>query len=90
MNNPWFVASAARVFEVEARAVAALVARLDDNYSEAVRTIIDSTGRVIVCGMGKSGIVGRKIAATLSSTGTPAFFMHPAEAYHGDLGMVQH
>ncbi|MDR6384661.1 KpsF/GutQ family sugar-phosphate isomerase [Paraburkholderia caribensis] len=90
MNNPWFFASAARVFEVEARAVAALVARLDDNYSEAVRTIIDSTGRVIVCGMGKSGIVGRKIAATLSSTGTPAFFMHPAEAYHGDLGMVQH
>ncbi|MBP0596233.1 KpsF/GutQ family sugar-phosphate isomerase [Paraburkholderia sp. LEh10] len=90
MNNPWFVASAARVFEVEARAVAALVARLDDNYSKAVRTIIDSTGRVIVCGMGKSGIVGRKIAATLSSTGTPAFFMHPAEAYHGDLGMVQH
>lgn len=89
MNNPWFVASAARVFEVEARAVAALAARLDDNYSKAVRTIIDSTGRVIVCGMGKSGIVGRKIAATLSSTGTPAFFMHPAEAYHGDLGMVQ-
>ncbi|CAG9262814.1 KpsF/GutQ family sugar-phosphate isomerase [Paraburkholderia caribensis] len=89
MNNPWFVASAARVFEVEARAVAALAARLDDNYSKAVRTIIDSTGRVIVCGMGKSGIVGRKVAATLSSTGTPAFFMHPAEAYHGDLGMVQ-
>ncbi|AFT90125.1 KpsF/GutQ family sugar-phosphate isomerase [Paraburkholderia phenoliruptrix] len=89
MNNPWFVASASRVFDVEARAVAALSARLDDNYSKAVRTIIDSTGRVIVCGMGKSGIVGRKIAATLSSTGTPAFFMHPAEAYHGDLGMVQ-
>ncbi|RKT10521.1 arabinose-5-phosphate isomerase [Paraburkholderia sp. RAU2J] len=89
MSNPGFVASAARVFEVEARAVAALAARLDDNYSKAVRTIIDSTGRVIVCGMGKSGIVGRKIAATLSSTGTPAFFMHPAEAYHGDLGMVQ-
>jgi arabinose-5-phosphate isomerase len=53
-----------------------------------VRIILESTGRVIVCGMGKSGIIGRKIAATLASTGTPAFFMHPGEAYHGDLGMV--
>lgn len=89
MDDSWYIASAGRVFTVEARAVAALAARLDGNYSKAVRAIIESTGRVIVCGMGKSGIVGRKIAATLSSTGTPAFFMHPAEAYHGDLGMVQ-
>lgn len=77
------------MFDIEARAVAALTQRLNDNYAKAVQTMIDSTGRVIVCGMGKSGIIGRKIAATLSSTGTPAFFMHPAEAYHGDLGMVQ-
>lgn len=89
MSGSHYVTSAARVFDIEARAVAALADRLDDNYAKAVQTIIDSAGRVVVCGMGKSGIIGRKIAATLSSTGTPAFFMHPAEAYHGDLGMVQ-
>ncbi|KLU23557.1 arabinose 5-phosphate isomerase [Caballeronia mineralivorans PML1(12)] len=89
MNDSPFIASAGRVFDIEARAVAALAARLDEDYSRAVRTILESTGRVIVCGMGKSGIVGRKIAATLASTGTPAFFMHPGEAYHGDLGMVK-
>lgn len=89
MSGSHYVKSAARVFDIEARAVAALTDRLDDNYAKAVQMIIDSAGRVVVCGMGKSGIVGRKIAATLSSTGTPAFFMHPAEAYHGDLGMVQ-
>jgi arabinose-5-phosphate isomerase len=89
MNDATFIASAGRVFDIEARAVAALSARLDEHYSRAVRTILESSGRVIVCGMGKSGIVGRKIAATLASTGTPAFFMHPGEAYHGDLGMVK-
>jgi arabinose-5-phosphate isomerase len=89
MNDSTFIASAGRVFDIEARAVAALAARLNEDYSRAVRTILESTGRVIVCGMGKSGIVGRKIAATLTSTGTPAFFMHPGEAYHGDLGMVK-
>jgi len=89
MNDATFIASAGRVFDIEARAVAALSARLNEDYSRAVRTILESSGRVIVCGMGKSGIVGRKIAATLASTGTPAFFMHPGEAYHGDLGMVK-
>lgn len=89
MNDATFIASAGRVFDIEARAVAALSARLNEDYSRAVRTILASSGRVIVCGMGKSGIVGRKIAATLASTGTPAFFMHPGEAYHGDLGMVK-
>ena len=89
MNDSTFIVSAGRVFDIEARAVAALAARLDEDYSRAVRTILESSGRVIVCGMGKSGIVGRKIAATLASTGTPAFFMHPGEAYHGDLGMVK-
>jgi arabinose-5-phosphate isomerase len=89
MNDSTFLVSAARVFDIEARAVAALAARLNEDYSRTVRTILESNGRVIVCGMGKSGIVGRKIAATLASTGTPAFFMHPGEAYHGDLGMVK-
>src|SRR5580658_5514195 len=83
-----YIACAKRVFEIEAKSVADLSDRLDDNYPRAVETILKSRGRVIVCGMGKSGIVGHKISATLSSTGTPSFFMHPGEAYHGDLGMV--
>lgn len=83
-----YIASARRVFEIESRSIAELSDRLDDNYSRAVERILHSTGRVIICGMGKSGIVGHKLSATLSSTGTPSFFMHPGEAYHGDLGMV--
>lgn len=83
-----YIASARRVFEIESQSVADLSERLDENYSRAVQTILQSRGRVIVCGMGKSGIVGHKLSATLSSTGTPSFFMHPGEAYHGDLGMV--
>ncbi len=80
--------TARRVLEIEARAVSALAARLDGAFENAVRTVLGCTGRVVVTGMGKSGIVAQKIAATLSSTGTPAFFMHPAEAIHGDLGMI--
>jgi arabinose-5-phosphate isomerase len=82
------IASARRVFQIEAQAVAALAANLDQNFEGAVHALLEADGRAVVCGMGKSGIVGRKIAATLSSTGTPSFFMHPGEAYHGDLGMV--
>lgn len=82
------LASAKRVFELEAQAVADLANRLDGNFSSAVEYILHFGGRTIVCGMGKSGIVGRKISATMASTGTPSFFMHPGEAYHGDLGMV--
>lgn len=82
------IESAREVFEIESRALTRVAARLDASFDEAVETILESSGRVVVCGMGKSGIVGRKIAATLSSTGTPGFFMHPGEAYHGDLGMV--
>jgi arabinose-5-phosphate isomerase len=74
------------VLRTEAAAVAALADRLDERFTRAVQLLLDCTGRVIVTGMGKSGIIGRKIAATLSSTGTPAFFLHPAEAVHGDLG----
>jgi len=79
-----YIASAKRVFEIESRSIADLSGKLDENYSRAVGTILQSHGRVIVCGMGKSGIVGHKLSATLSSTGTPSFFMHPGEAYHGE------
>jgi arabinose-5-phosphate isomerase len=82
------LALARRVLETEAHAILGLVGRLDRRFSQAVLMLRDCTGRVIVTGMGKSGIISRKIAATLSSTGTPAFFMHPAEAIHGDLGML--
>jgi arabinose-5-phosphate isomerase len=73
---------------IEARAVAALVDRLGSDFEKSCRMLLACTGRVVVSGMGKSGHVGGKIAATLASTGTPAFFLHPAEASHGDLGMV--
>jgi arabinose-5-phosphate isomerase len=79
---------AKEVIEIEAAAVKALVKSINRNFEEAVSLIAKCRGRVIVCGMGKTGIVGRKIAATLSSTGTPAIFMHSAEAVHGDLGQV--
>lgn len=80
---------ARKVLQTEAAAVLALVDRLDGQFSRAVELIRHCKGRVIVTGMGKSGIVCRKIAATLASTGTPAFFLHPAEAVHGDLGVIQ-
>jgi arabinose-5-phosphate isomerase len=79
---------ARRTFEIEARAIAGLAARQGDGFASAVRAMLEGRGRVVVMGMGKSGHVGRKIAATLASTGTPAFFVHPGEASHGDLGMV--
>jgi arabinose-5-phosphate isomerase len=79
---------AKRVLRVEAEAVLGVAERLGEEFSRAVETIHESGGRVIVTGMGKSGLVGKKIAATLASTGTPSFFLHPAEACHGDLGMV--
>lgn len=79
---------AKRVLKTEAEAVLSLTERLNSDFERAVEIIFQSKGRVVVTGMGKSGLVGKKIAATLSSTGTPAFFMHPAEASHGDLGMV--
>ena len=80
---------AARTFEIEARALLGLAERQGEAFVQAVQAMLDCRGRVTVMGMGKSGHVGRKIAATLASTGTPAFFVHPAEASHGDLGMVQ-
>ncbi len=79
---------AKRVLKIEADAVSALIEKLNSDFEKAVGIIFSSKGRVVVTGMGKSGLVGKKIAATLASTGTPAFFLHPAEASHGDLGMV--
>ncbi|WP_237673780.1 KpsF/GutQ family sugar-phosphate isomerase [Vreelandella profundi] len=76
-----------QVFEVQARALEATTARLNGAFDQAVNMILETSGRVVVSGMGKSGIIGNKIAATLASTGTPSFAVHPAEAYHGDLGM---
>src|SRR5712675_1373803 len=83
------LALARKVLETEAAAILALVARLDARFVGAVQLLRDCRGRVIVTGMGKSGIICRKIAATLTSTGTAAFFLHPAEATHGDLGVIQ-
>lgn len=76
------------VIQTEAEEITKLSALLTDDFEQAVRTIADSSGKVIVSGMGKSGLIGSKIAATLASTGTPSFFLHPGEAYHGDLGMI--
>jgi len=82
------IARAKETLRIEAAAVEALVPRIDGQFAAAVAMLLDCSGRIIVTGMGKSGIIGRKIAATLMSTGTPAFFLHPAEGVHGDLGMV--
>jgi len=80
--------TARRVLKIEARALADLAERLDERFTRAVDLLFCAEGRVIVTGMGKSGIIGQKISATLSSTGTPSFFLHPAEALHGDLGRL--
>lgn len=84
----WQLAQARTVFSDQAKAVAQLANKLDERFLQAVELIYRTAGHVIVCGMGKSGHVGKKIAATMASTGTPAFFVHPGEAYHGDLGMI--
>src|SRR5688572_2331722 len=81
-------ASGRRVFEIEAQALAAVAERIDGDFSAACKLILASSGRVVCTGMGKSGHIARKIAATLASTGTPAFYVHPGEAGHGDLGMI--
>ncbi|MDU7523699.1 MAG: SIS domain-containing protein, partial [Roseomonas mucosa] len=82
------LAAGRRVLEIEAAGLSALASSLDQRFRDAVALLARTTGRVVVTGMGKSGHVGRKIAATFASTGTPSQFVHPAEASHGDLGMV--
>ena len=88
MTESELVASGVRVLRMEREALAALESRLDSSFAHAVLLIAQSRGRVIVAGVGKSGLIGRKIAATLTSTGTPATFLHPVESVHGDLGIV--
>ena len=88
LTNEELLALAAGVLDIEARAVDTLKERLDEDFIAACELCMETPGRIVVTGMGKSGHVSNKIAATLASTGTPAFFMHPAEASHGDLGMI--
>ena len=83
------LAIARKVLETEAAAILALVDRLDERFERTVQLLLECRGRVILTGMGKSGLICRKIAATLTSIGTPSFFLHPAEAIHGDLGVIQ-
>ena len=88
LTSDQLVALAAEVLDIESRAVDALRSRLDASFAAACELCMDTPGRIVVTGMGKSGHIGNKIAATLASTGTPSFFMHPGEASHGDLGMI--
>ncbi|RBP82504.1 KpsF/GutQ family sugar-phosphate isomerase [Marinomonas rhizomae] len=83
------IESARRTLSTQAQALANLANQVTEEFSKAVRLILASKGRTIICGMGKSGLIGKKIAATFASTGTPSFFLHPGEAFHGDLGMIQ-
>ena len=85
--NP-VIDKAVRCLEQEAEAIRSMVSRLDDTFLRAVQVIRDCKGKIVVTGVGKSGHIGSKIAATLASTGTPAFFLNPLDAYHGDLGML--
>jgi arabinose-5-phosphate isomerase len=89
MAAPSFEQLGREVIELEADALARLAGRIDGQFARACQTVLACTGRVVVTGMGKSGHIGGKIAATLASTGTPSFFVHPGEASHGDLGMIQ-
>lgn len=88
LDNAELLELARETLDIEARAVSRMSSRLDDNFAAACRLCMATPGRVVVTGMGKSGHIASKIAATLASTGTPSFFMHPAEASHGDLGMI--
>ncbi len=82
------VQNAKEVFKIESQSLLDLIDLLTDDFENSVEAILKCKGRVVICGMGKSGIVGKKIAATMASTGTPSFFVHPGEAFHGDLGML--
>ncbi len=87
-NNTGFINIARRVIRIEQTAIDDLAVKLDDSFAQACQTILQSKGRLIITGMGKSGHISNKMAATLASTGTPAYFVHPGEALHGDLGMI--
>lgn len=83
------LAVAKEVIDIEIAGLSFMQQQLTESFEQAVAAIVETSGRVIVCGMGKSGIIGKKIAASFASTGTPSFFMHPGEAFHGDLGMIK-
>ncbi len=89
IHSDVLIESARRTLSIQAQALANLSNQVTEEFAKAVRMILASKGRTIICGMGKSGLIGKKIAATLASTGTPSFFLHPGEAFHGDLGMIQ-
>ncbi|MCF5022290.1 SIS domain-containing protein, partial [Pseudomonas lactis] len=80
---------AKEALRAQATAVSAIADRLGEEFQRAIELILGCKGRVVVCGMGKSGLIGKKMVATFASTGTPSFFLHPAEAFHGDLGMLK-
>lgn len=82
-------AIAKKVFKIESKEILGLCALLTEDFESAIQVVLEMKGKLIISGMGKSGLVGKKIAATLASTGTPSFFLHPGEAYHGDLGMIE-
>ena len=82
------LAVARRVFQTEIESLQQVISQLNEAFDQAVELILNSKGKVIVSGIGKSGLIGKKIVATLSSTGTPAYFLHPSEAFHGDLGII--
>ncbi len=88
MRKEQVIAAAQRVFQVEQQSLQEVSSRLDAHFADAVEKVLAMRGKLVVCGMGKSGHIGKKIAATLASTGTPSFFVHPSEAFHGDLGMI--
>ncbi len=83
-----FLAQAKEIVQLEASAISGLIPQLTEDFNEIIQLVLHCKGKLIVTGMGKSGLIGRKIVATFSSTGTPSFFLHPSEAFHGDLGMI--
>lgn len=89
VDSDVLIESARRTLSIQAQALANLSSQVTEEFAKAVHMILASKGRTIICGMGKSGLIGQKISATLASTGTPSFFLHPGEAFHGDLGMIQ-
>ena len=89
MNNSELISAGAEVLKCEATAITKAISRLDENFAKAVNTILKQNGKLVVCGVGKSGLIGQKIVATLASTGTPAVFMHACDAVHGDLGVYE-
>ena len=88
MKSPRITSIAKEVLKVESEAIFQLIDKLDSNFEVSINEILKCEGRLIILGMGKSGIIAKKIASTMSSTGTPSHFVHPAEAFHGDLGMI--